>query len=139
MSGITIGVDIVPMTCPVCGVRYGVDRVYQEKKYQEGGRWKCPNGDPLIYRENEADRLRKLLEQAEQTIQIERANKETANRRAVSAEMSRRVTKGHLTRLRQRVAHGVCPCCGRTFQQLARHMANKHPNFPQESATGQKG
>jgi hypothetical protein len=24
---------------------------------------------------------------------------------------------------------GVCPCCNRTFQQLARHMKAKHPGY----------
>jgi hypothetical protein len=27
------------------------------------------------------------------------------------------------------VANGVCPCCNRTFQNLARHMAGKHPDY----------
>lgn len=37
--------------------------------------------------------------------------------------------KGVATRLKNRAAHGVCPCCNRTFQQLARHMSAKHPDF----------
>jgi hypothetical protein len=35
-----------------------------------------------------------------------------------------------LKRTNARVAAGVCPCCNRTFQQLARHMASQHPEFP---------
>ncbi len=32
-------------------------------------------------------------------------------------------------RTRKRVGSGVCPCCSRTFQQLARHMKAKHPAY----------
>jgi len=45
------------------------------------------------------------------------------------AEASARAQKGHATRLRKRAKAGVCPCCNRTFKQLARHMATKHPDF----------
>lgn len=31
-----------------------------------------------------------------------------------------------------RVGAGVCPCCKRTFQQLARHMKCKHPKYRTE-------
>jgi hypothetical protein len=30
---------------------------------------------------------------------------------------------------KERVSAGVCPCCTRTFQNLAQHMANQHPDF----------
>ena len=37
--------------------------------------------------------------------------------------------KGHATRISKRVKNGVCICCNRTFADLARHMATKHPTF----------
>lgn len=37
--------------------------------------------------------------------------------------------KGHTTRIKKRIAAGVCTCCNRTFKNLARHMANKHPDY----------
>lgn len=37
--------------------------------------------------------------------------------------------KGHATKITKRAKAGVCPCCNRTFKQLAAHMANKHPQF----------
>ncbi|WP_165394478.1 helix-turn-helix domain-containing protein [Pseudoxanthomonas winnipegensis] len=33
--------------------------------------------------------------------------------------------------MRQRVMNGVCPCCNRTFENLRRHMHDKHPEFGQ--------
>ena len=40
--------------------------------------------------------------------------------------------KSQLTRERKRAAAGVCPCCNRSFVQLARHMKTKHPDFSAE-------
>lgn len=41
----------------------------------------------------------------------------------------RRAQKGQNTRLKNRIAAGVCPCCNRSFQNVARHMAGQHPDF----------
>lgn len=41
------------------------------------------------------------------------------------------------TRTRNRIAAGVCPCCNRTFQNLADHMRTLHADYvaaePEES------
>jgi hypothetical protein len=34
-----------------------------------------------------------------------------------------------MTRIKKRVAAGVCPCCNRSFKDLARHMAGQHPDY----------
>jgi hypothetical protein len=45
------------------------------------------------------------------------------------AKRSLAAQKGVTTRIKRRVANGVCPCCKRTFQDLARHMAGQHPRY----------
>ena len=69
-------------------------------------------------------------------LQKERRRREQADARAraaldqaEAAERSRRAVKGHLTRTKKRIAGGVCPCCNRSFQNLARHMAGQHPDY----------
>jgi hypothetical protein len=54
-------------------------------------------------------------------------------------ERSHAATRGVVTRkkneakkLRERARAGVCPCCHRTFKQLAAHMANKHPDYAEQ-------
>lgn len=37
--------------------------------------------------------------------------------------------KGAHQRTKNRVAKGVCPCCNRSFTNLAKHMAGQHPDF----------
>jgi hypothetical protein len=46
-----------------------------------------------------------------------------------TAERRRRAEKAAKTKIKNRVAKGVCPCCNRTFQNLADHMKSKHPDY----------
>ena len=48
---------------------------------------------------------------------------------ARAAERSNRALRGHLTRQRKRAAAGMCPCCRRTFENVARHMESQHPGY----------
>jgi hypothetical protein len=75
----------------------------------------------------ERDRLQQRLAQKDDEIAFQRKNREEVERR-LSA------TKGVVTRLRNRVGAGVCPCCTRTFGNLARHMQSEHPSFRAEAA-----
>lgn len=59
---------------------------------------------------------------AEESRDSWRKSSET-NARRLSAQ------RGVTTRIKNRVKHGVCPCCQRTFRQLAAHMKSKHPDF----------
>jgi hypothetical protein len=51
-----------------------------------------------------------------------------------SLDKERQATK----RLKQRVAAGVCPCCNRTFTNLAEHMAGQHAEFQLEAGLHKK-
>lgn len=53
----------------------------------------------------------------------------SARAEASRAEHSRRAEKAAKTRIKNRIARGVCPCCKRTFQNLAAHMQTQHPGF----------
>jgi hypothetical protein len=72
---------------------------------------------------------------------------EARSEREIAERERRRANgyKGHATRITKRAKAGVCPCCNRTFKQLAAHMASQHPTFtpmeledrPAEGATVQ--
>lgn len=86
----------------------------------------CPIGHKFGWHETEADRLKKQLESAERTA---------ASRLAAldQERSSHSATKGQLTKARKRAANGVCPCCSRSFVDVARHVKTKHPTFAQEA------
>lgn len=111
------------MTCGVCGVRHLMPTTKRETCAKEGPSrsWFCPNGHERVYRESEADKVRRELNNARQ--QIARAEDEAreATARATKAENAKK-------RLEKRINAGLCPCCNRSFQNLARHMASKHGN-----------
>jgi septal ring factor EnvC (AmiA/AmiB activator) len=89
----------------------------------------CPHGHALTWRETEADRLRRerdLLKQRQAMLEDEaraaRAEASAATARATKAEAAER-------KLKKRAAAGTCPCCQRTFANMASHMKSQHPDF----------
>lgn len=88
----------------------------------------CPHGHEQYFAQGKSD-AEKLQEQLEDMRrQRDRARQEIACQadRATAAERSARAQKGLVTRLKNRVHAGLCTCCNRSFQNLARHMATKH-------------
>lgn len=118
--------------CPNCGVRYGLESAFDDRKSREGGSWYCPNGHSIVYSETEVDKLRKQLEEKERCLSIVRDSRDQAYARSRHVERSLITTRGHYTRIKTRVANGVCPCCKRTFQNLHNHMKHQHPKYIQE-------
>jgi hypothetical protein len=105
-----------------CGIQLAVPTtLYEHAKDDDKNHIYCPLGHTFVFRDNnrvalEAERRR------------HRATRELLH----AEERSHVATRGHLTRQKKRIAAGVCPCCHRTFKQLARHMKAKHPDYSQE-------
>lgn len=74
-------------------------------------------------------RLQDLQVELEEALQktkerVERKDQEiTFLNRQIAAQ------RGQTTKLKNRIAKGVCPCCQRSFQNLKRHMESQHPDF----------
>lgn len=41
--------DIVVHECPTCGVYFGLEKIYSERRRKDGDRWYCPNGHGQSY------------------------------------------------------------------------------------------
>ena len=125
-----IAVTLVVKDCPVCGMNYAIPRTLDHYKWslpqghKEKG-WYCPNGHYLVHRAREVERLRERVDQLEK-------NKRHLQDKAEHFERSAAASRGHLTKLKKRVANGVCPECHRTFAHLAHHMQKEHPDFANE-------
>jgi hypothetical protein len=122
MNTITLEREIVLVTheCISCGVIFGMTKQFDDRRKQDKASFYCPNGHPAAYVESEADRLRRSLEN-------ERRKLSTAQFELMMAEKK-------VKRLEKRTKNGVCPCCHRQFQSVARHMATKHPDFAEQSS-----
>lgn len=113
-------VNLEVETCCECSIVFAMPDYLVRRRQSEGGSFYCPNGHQQHYAETEVRRLKNKL--AEQTITASRMVE-----RARLAEEAEQKATMELKRINKRVHAGVCPCCNRTFQQLARHMKNKHP------------
>lgn len=74
-------------------------------------------------------------EKLKQQLDSERQSKEWWIKKADQHSKSALAYKGQVTRIKNRVKNGVCPCCNRTFQNLMRHMATKHPDYAHAEPT----
>lgn len=94
----------------------------------------CPycKGQQGWYGDNETDKLKKQIEALERGKKFAEQRAEREKRSATYYKNSARSQKAAKTRLKNRIKHGVCPCCKRTFKQLAEHMKTMHPEYLKE-------
>lgn len=120
-------VELTVEECCACGLLFGMTTEYRDRRLDDHKLFYCPNGHSQGYRgESEAEKNARLLreEQARHKRTLERENAE---------RQAKEVAEAKAERLKKRAAAGVCHCCNRTFQQLARHMADKHPETIRKS------
>ena len=110
------------ITCYKCAIEFGVPQYFNEKRREDCEVFYCPNGHRQAYITSSLSKLKKEL--AETHRELDRARVETREQRSKVAKIGRSYAK-----VRERVKNGVCPCCTRTFENLARHMKSKHPEF----------
>jgi hypothetical protein len=125
---IDIELRLMAIECCSCGVPFGIGAHFQKARRADQRTFFCPNGHSNYYpapKRTEADRLRDQLDAARSLAQRERERRETAERQRSAA-------RGQVTRIKRRVANGVCPCCNRSFADLRRHMTGQHPDYVAE-------
>ena len=103
-----------------CGVHFAVpqslDREYQARRFHQIF---CPLGHSMI------PSGRTLPEQ----LKDERTRSRALSDQLAAAERTQIALRGHLTRLRQRIAAGICPWCKRHFNRVEAHVRSKHPEY----------
>lgn len=131
----TWGDTLVVKQCGECGIMFAMPERFDAECQKRGPSqsFYCPNGHCRVYRETEAERLKKQVVALNARIDQKDAAIRTEREQRYATERSLQATKGVVTRIKRRAAKGVCPCCNRTFSQLERHMATKHPEFAAEN------
>lgn len=122
--------------CATCGISFGMPTEFHQRRRGDGGDFFCPAGHCNVYRETAQMRLEKAAKRAQELLEQERRLKEIAvanatyqSNRADIADRRRAATSGVVTRMKKRASAGACPCCTRTFSNMARHMKDMHPEF----------
>lgn len=132
--------DLHELECCTCFMVFAFPQSFHIRRRQDGRLFYCPQGHAQSYTQSENDRLRQERDRLKQREawyeeQLKAARQRATDERAFreAAERQAAARKGQITRLRNRAAAGVCPCCNRSFENLRRHMATKHPQFHTEA------
>ena len=131
--------ELESLECAACGMLFAAPANFIRSARERGNSEVtvfCPSGHHNVWRKSEIDRLKESLVAKEAAIAQERRNVEFWRTQKDQADHRVRAQKAVTTKLRKRIGAGVCPCCHRTFSQLAAHMADKHPEM---AKTGHDG
>lgn len=136
MTTITMQTTLELITCVRCGVAFAAPVDMLDRRRHDHDMFYCPNGHNLSFPQaSDAEKARaetekyKRLWKDEQKYASEVLNERNVAQKQLSA------TKGQMTKLKQRIANGVCPCCHRSFVNLHRHMTGQHPEYTKEEAS----
>jgi hypothetical protein len=122
--------------CTECGGHIALSENLERNMRESHRTFYCPIGHSQFFPAlSEAERLRKALHAAElektRLAQHARDSQAATDRKAIELAVAQR----EAARLKKRAVAGVCPCCTRTFAQLARHMKTKHPDHGVQNAS----
>lgn len=131
-------IQVIECTHEGCGVKFGITQSFMNARQHDRKSFYCPNGHGRWYPgESDDEKIQRLAGQLDQERTRLSEVRDRASRLSTQLDYSRRATKANATRLKKvkrRVAHGVCPCCQRTFKQLAAHMSSQHPTYIKEDS-----
>lgn len=105
---------------------------FYNRMKETGNFFYCPAGHRQHYTESEITKLKKQIEQKERELTSAREWSNSLRKQRDTAERKASAQKGVVTRIKNRIHNGVCPCCKRHFANLERHMKNQHPDFKNE-------
>jgi len=121
---------LVVLHCHECRCAFGITQDhYNRARASSRVSFFCPNGHEAIFtKTREQELARKLQRETEEREWYEAQLTHTRDQ-LEATERSLRGHKAAKTRIKNRVAAGLCPCCRRSFQNLARHMQGLHPDY----------
>lgn len=137
-EGMTFGtyVSMQTIECYKCAIPFAVPAEYKSRLQAKGEDFYCPNGHRQHYCKSTEQVLREKLEKQKRDYE-ERI--EGLEGTIYWKDQKIKETKGKLTgqkiqntKMKNRIKNGVCPCCNRTFENLAAHMKTKHPDYTQK-------
>jgi len=120
---------LVAETCPTCHCWFAIPKSLYTRMRENSTQYAyCPNGHSWHYTHSLREELK---ESRRETIRAE-SRAEHWHGQYTGAERSKAALKGVITRTRNRIGKGICPCCNRYFKNVAAHMNTQHPNYPKK-------
>lgn len=123
-----VTVTLSQTTC-WCGTPFAVPHDLLKAAHNAGHTIYCPHGHTLCWKDTEADKLRRERDRLKQDqARLEDEAKQAWTTAAALRERADKAEKA-TKRLKKRSSAGTCPCCSRTFANMAEHMKHQHPTF----------
>lgn len=129
MNTIFQSVTLQTVTCYKCGVLFAMPDHMMKSRREDRESFYCPSGHPQAFMKSRADILEKQVAQLTSNYDQMKADREYQKQKREQAERQASAARGQVTKIKNRIGAGVCPCCTRTFCNLARHMETKHPDY----------
>jgi FtsZ-binding cell division protein ZapB len=114
--------------CCVCGITFAMpDSFYrQQQELGKQANFYCPNGHQMHF-------SRSILQQEVDRLKSENDSL-SKSRTSLHDQLTEKVHEidrlnKSIKRRNRRLKAGVCPCCNRTFKELAAHMKTEHPDY----------
>lgn len=142
MNEILATLSLTTCTCS-CGGVFAISEDFRAEAQRLGNFkkcWTCPyceskRGYGESAHSKELNRLEQELADNKRWLANTTQSRDHALAEAEHFRKSRDGMKGALVKVQVRVKNGVCPCCTRSFTNLAAHMATKHPTFACEKTS----
>lgn len=111
-----INVTFHAISCWHCSAHFGMNDHHYKRRAEDHQNFYCPvcGKSQCFVGETPLQKAERLRCEAEAKLTRERQLK---------------ATRGVVTRVKNRVSKGVCPCCNRYFEQLHKHMETQHPDY----------
>ena len=123
----TLFVTLEAQECCNCGIIFGMTKETTDRFRENHNSFYCPAGHPQHYiGKTEAQKLKDELAREKQRAEQREAD---LKQRLEWRDKEIIAKKSQLTKLRNRVANGVCPCCTRSFSNVQRHIEHMHPEY----------
>lgn len=126
--------------CCECHMDFGMTPSFQKARRDDHRNFTCPAGHPQHYPgQSEEERLRAQLATQEGATTSARAARDRARAERDTFKRRNAALRGHLTRMRKRIAEGICPVAGckrSGFKgdRMHQHLETKHPDWLAEHA-----
>ncbi len=129
--------QMTSIVCCKCGIEFHVPDHWDNKRREDHKTFYCPNGHPQGYygksqKEKRIEKLERENREKADQLMCKQTLLDQAREERDLADRRRAAAKGQLTKTKNRIAAGVCPCCNRSFTNVARHMKSQHPDYSSE-------
>ena len=124
-----------------CGIRHAVPEELRRHQLRQRDNGQsvdsiyCPLGHTHVPSgEGESARLRRELDSKQRALDAKERYAQSLREQRDAAVRRESAQKAAKTRIKNRIAKGVCPCCNRSFENLHRHMTSQHPDYTKQDA-----